>query len=90
MERRATRNAQLFTTLNLSPIHYRGLLRRPREFVYVRYNIIALLAQHCVDVWVQGNAIAGGGETRCRAITIGEGLRLKEKYPCLRSPYDLK
>ena len=26
MARRATRNAQLFPTLNLSPIHYRGLL----------------------------------------------------------------
>ena len=26
---------------------------------------------------VQGNAVAGGGETRCRALTIGEGLWIK-------------
>ena len=55
--------------------------------VCLRSVYIALLAQHC-RCWVQRNVVSGGGETRCRAITIGEGLRIK--YLCLRSPYDLK
>ena len=78
MARRATRNAQLFPTLNLSAIQYRGLLRSPRSFVYVRYNIQRYghsTTHRCLSA---GKAVAGGG-TRCRAITIG-GLRLKEKY----------
>ena len=29
---------------------------------------------------MQGNAVAGGGETGCRAITIGEWLRIKNIF----------
>ena len=50
--RRATRNAQLFPTLNLSPIPYRAHL-----------DVRASLFTFDTDtVWVQGSAVTGWGK----------------------------
>ena len=62
MARRATRNAQLFPTLNLSPIRYRAHL-----------DVRASLFTFDTDtVWVQGSAVTGWGKKHSVEQTIYE------------------
>ena len=60
----ATRNAQLFPTLNLSPIWHRAHLD-------VRASLFTF-ATDTLDVWVQGSAVTGWGERHSVEQTIYE------------------
>ena len=67
MARRATRNAQLFPTLDLSPIRYRAHLD-------VRASLFTFDTDTTVYVWVQGSAVTGWGERHSVEQTIYEFL----------------
>ena len=77
----ATRNAQCATF--------------PSLLIYRLYTLGAYLEVHAslftfgTMLGAEERRCGGGGETRCRAITIWGGAKDK-KYLCLRSPYDLK